>query len=135
MNELQANNTLDWVEALLSGKYNHGKDFLYNAHTQCYCAVGVALEINGWPVVPDLAVDPKGDAKAKAMDARLPTFHRWFTSYFWLHRSPEAWFTISDSSKNFLAVAVLLLDAVPSHSFAIRKRKEALNVQLRLEAV
>lgn len=115
MNEQQANNTLDWVGALLSGEYKFGRGRLFNATTDCYCAVGVALEVFDMPLTADSA------EKSKA----------WFTEHFGLKNSTTFYTSINDHSQNFLAVAVLLLDAVPNHSATIKKRKADLNAVLQ----
>lgn len=108
---LQNQNILNWVEAMLSGKYKHCKGMLYNVKTDCYCALGVAATILGRELSEDY----------QANDS-------WFARAFGLPRPPEFYAAVSDKSDHFFGVCALLLKELPDDL----KRKKELNAQVLL---
>lgn len=120
MTPIQQNNVLSWVEALLSGNYNHGRHLLYNPTNGRYSAAGVALEIAGYEYDENkafmLPIDfPAGDTDVKGLFlTSVP--QKWFAQEFGLPHSAGLYQTINDVSKDYLPVVALLLNAVPNTS-------------------
>ncbi len=107
MTPQQNKNTLDWVEAMLSGQYRHGKKYLYNPVNDTYSAFGVALKlaghdrvyeslfVNTYPVVPwDQSVSQK-----------------WFDARFGTNRQVGVIKTMNDLTNDYFAVCALLLNS------------------------
>lgn len=112
MTPLQQTNVLNWVEALLSGNYVHGKNRLYNPETNVYSAEGVALEIAG------IEKDDAGTFLFGADGVKLGRHitivpSRWFAEEFGLPHPAQLYSTMNDRSRDYLAVIALLLEAVP----------------------
>lgn len=111
MNTEQETHVLDWVEAMLSGKYQHGREVLFNPTTKCYCALGVAAVLMG------ARIDERGmvwwdiDGTQMGHRGRIP--EKLFSQHFGLNRPPAMYAKLSDMSTNYLAVVALLLNAVP----------------------
>lgn len=113
MTEQQALNTLKWVDALLSGQFKHGKDFMFNPSTETHTALGVAMEAFGLPIEPGTPSNRLGGWP------HMGWYHKTFGGS---NKSPFMMQSINDHSTNYYAVASLLLDAVPSHSATVRRQ-------------
>ena len=114
MNNIQEQNTLKWVEAMLSGNYKHGKRVLINLSTGCHCALGVAVVTQGLPYEGGRVTFPNG---FKAISVVSPS---WFDQTFGLPRDQAVYSALNDHSKNYLGVCALLLNALPE---SIRRNK------------
>ena len=97
---------LHWVEAMLSGNYYHGRGMLYNHETDCYSAIGVAKHAEGWPV-NELGYFV--DAESLGWNSERD----WFNTTFGLPRDADLYTTLNNMSRDYLAVASLVLNAVP----------------------
>lgn len=131
MDTHQVNNCLNWAEAMLSGKFRHGKGRLYDYETDCHCALAVAAEQAG---VPRLGGNYIFSGYGVVSNLYVPT--RWFNEAFGLPREMTVYQSVSDNSSNYLAVASLILNNCP---LSDRKRKlmkelerQALAYQTRL---
>lgn len=122
MNNTQIKNTLDWIEAMLSGRYKHGTNLLYNTKTQCHCGIGVAAEVMG---VERFETENAGLYlfNEEVTGNYLPTKRytsvpeTWFQRTFGLPRQQQVYSHINDMSKNYLQVVALLLEHVRQHAY------------------
>lgn len=104
----QEANVLNWVEAMLSGQYKHGRQYLFNPATKCHSAFGVAAEVMG------VKHDPAGVFTFPlGFMSRMAVSPSWFTETFGLRRTPFVYSSINDASRNYLGVVALLLNTVP----------------------
>lgn len=119
MTHQQALNTLTWIEALLSGKYKHGKTFCYNYTEDTYTAIGVAMEAFSLPI---RCQEQVGD--------NWPHYG-WYHTMFGGNKSPFVISAVSDVAGNYLGVVALLLDTVPHCSVEIKRRCHAANALMQ----
>jgi hypothetical protein len=117
----QALNTLKWVEALLSGQYKHGKDFMFNPSTETHTSLGVAMEAFGLPIEPGTPGNRFSGWK----------HFGWYHETFGGGRSPFVIEALDSRAKSYLPVASMLLDSVPKQSANIRQRIVALDIMLQ----
>lgn len=106
MTNEQERNCLDWVEAMLSGQYKHGKVLLYNASLDTHSVHGVALRLAKHPVV-------WGNQFAEVYPVQRNRFvsSLWFEKRFGLKHLPSHYQTVNDMTSNYLAVCALVLNA------------------------
>lgn len=122
MNQYQTHHTLEWVELLLSGRFKHGRGVLYNPTMDRYCALGVALVEAGQPRndigMFILADEQETNALASAKDyggflviSKTIVREVWFAQRYGLPKEAAVYSSVNDHSRNFYAVASLLLNA------------------------
>lgn len=121
----QATNVLDWVEAMLSGKYKHGKEFLYNPTNECFCANGVAAEI------ANIAHDDFSGffyfgPEYEGFQNRRRVPDSWFAKRFGLRYDQNMYWTLNDRGNTYLPVVAMLLNQVP-----LNKRVARLQAQFQ----
>jgi len=95
----QNKNTLDWVEAMLSGHYAHNKQQLFIPHTSLYSALGVACALADWP------------KEALADYDRGLVDQHWFDARFGTNRQVGVIKTMNDLTNDYFAVCALLLSS------------------------
>lgn len=99
MTFIQNKNTLDWVEAMLSGKYIHNKHQLFICGTNLCSALGVACMLANWP--PGAVEDAnKGLVSQRWLDARFGT-----------NRQVGVIKSMNDLTNDYFAVCALLLNS------------------------
>ena len=57
-----------WVEGLRSGKFDQGKFKLYDKDIECYCALGIAAEVNGFNFIANGVMAVKNDKTLNLVD-------------------------------------------------------------------
>lgn len=112
MTNEQAKNVLDWVEAMLSGRYKHGKEFLYNPLTNCFCANGVAAHLG--------AIDHDAfsghfyfGSEYQGLSSRRRVPDSWFAQRFGLRYDQNMYWVMNDKADSYLPVCAILLNQVP----------------------
>jgi len=99
MTPQQNKNTLDWVEAMLSGHYSHNKHQLFIPNTNLYSALGLACGLAGWPM-------------QALMDRYTGTVSQhWFDARFGTNRQVGVIKTMNDLTNDYFAVCALLLNS------------------------
>lgn len=113
MSARQMHNILNWVEAMLSGQYTHGKYALYNSENDSFSALGVALDLLDHP----MTYDASDFINMYPVIARQETVNeQWFDRVFSLPYGPHHYKAVNDLSNNYLACCALVLNAVPVRS-------------------
>jgi hypothetical protein len=107
MNNIQDKNCLDWVEAMLSRRYKHGKYELYNPFFHTHSCLGVALRVAKHPVIDGsevfVPIYPVNDIR------NVSSY--WFEQRFGLKYPPGHYLTVNDMTKNYLAVCSLVANS------------------------
>lgn len=107
MTPQQYRNTLDWVEALLSGEYTHGKIRLYNPTNNTYSALGVALVLVGHERVFQNLFCDYSPVIGRTQSVR----QEWLDNRFGTNRTVGVIKTMNDLTDDYLSVAALLLNS------------------------
>jgi len=127
----QETNTFDWVAAMLSGDYKHGRYRLYNPGTGCHCAVGVAAELACGPntgVIRDRQNYVFKGYDHPSSDTFVPG--DWFKRRFGLRQQVEVYQSINDKTNDYYGVVALVLGQLPDS-----ERKRELQQKLLNEVV
>lgn len=99
MTPQQNKNTLDWVEAMLSGEWGHNKHQLYIRGTRLRSAFGVACMLADWPTEAIVSAD-KGLVSQQWLDSRFGT-----------NRQVGVIKSMNDLTNDYFAVCALLLNS------------------------
>lgn len=98
MTPQQNKNTLDWVEAMLSGQYVQLKRQMFIPNTNLYSALGIACGLASWPIY------------ALADYDRGLVSQYWFDARFGTNRQVGVIKTMNDLTNDYFAVCALLLN-------------------------